>query len=68
MALVQIFRHVFSDHALVEFEQIEVSLTHLRGDLEAHMKELAETRVIGWRGFDVTQGRGVLVGSPGLNR
>ena len=62
--VIEIFCHILCNHRFVGFEQVEVALPDLRGDLKADMQQLAQAAVVRGGSAHMAQGGGVLLGGP----
>ncbi len=64
VAIVEVLRHVLCDYGLIGLKQFEVALPHLRGDLEADVKQLAQAAVVCGIRLIVAQSGGELLRGP----
>src|SRR5579875_1637677 len=46
MAIEQVRRHVLRDNFLIRLKRLQIAIAHLGRDLEAHMQQLTEVRVV----------------------
>ena len=67
MSLVEILSHVSTNNLLVRLQQIEITLTLLRRDLERDVQELPEARVEQRMRLVVPQRAGKLIARPAVH-
>ena len=67
MALEEIAGDAFGNDGLVSLQGIEVAITHLGGDLEADVEELADVGVVAGVALVVRKGADVLFAGPGVH-
>lgn len=67
VAVQEVAGDAFGDDGFVGFEGVEVAVSHLGGDLEADVEELADVRVVARVGLVVREGADVLFAGPGLD-
>ena len=68
MSIKEIRRHISRDDFLIGFERVEITVAHLRSNLEADVKKLAKAGIVGRVGLIVTQRGDVLLTGPAIDR
>ncbi len=67
MSIKEIRRHISRDDFLVGFERVEITVTHLRRNLEADVQKLPKAGVVGRVGLIVAERGDVLLAGPPID-